>query len=127
MEISGYRSELTQALLNILNNAKDALVENNVNEDDRVVLIRTYKKQNAAVIEIADSGGGISEQIQDKIFEPYFTTKHQSQGTGIGLYMTYEIVVKNFGGHIGVKNKEFIYENKHYFGAVFRILLPISE
>ncbi len=127
LEISGYRSELTQALLNILNNAKDALVENNVNEDDRVVLIRTYKKQNAAVIEIADSGGGVNEKIAEKIFEPYFTTKHQSQGTGIGLYMTYEIVVKNFGGHIGVKNKEFIYENKPYFGAVFRILLPLSE
>ena len=127
LEISGYRSELTQAILNILNNAKDALIENDVNEDDRVVLIRSYKKQNAAVIEIVDSGGGINEQIVDKIFEPYFTTKHQSQGTGIGLYMTYEIVVKNFGGHIVVKNKEFIYENKPYFGAIFRILLPMSE
>jgi signal transduction histidine kinase len=127
LEISGYRSELTQAILNILNNAKDALIENDVNEDDRVVLIRTYKKQNTAVIEIADSGGGINEQIADKIFEPYFTTKHQSQGTGIGLYMTYEIIVKSFGGHIGVKNKDFIYENKPYFGAIFRILLPMSE
>ncbi|QOG11959.1 ABC transporter substrate-binding protein [Arcobacter sp. FWKO B] len=125
--IYGYKNELTQAILNILNNAKDAILQNEIDEDDRIIIVKTYKKQNFAIIDISDSAGGVPESIIDKIFEPYFTTKHQSQGTGIGLYMTYEIIVKNFGGQILVHNKEFEHNDKKYYGARFKLILPMGN
>ena len=67
-----------------------------------------------------DNGGGIADQIISKIFEPYFTTKHQAQGTGLGLYMTHQIIEK-MGGQISVSNKHFIHNNQKYYGACFRI------
>ncbi|MCK9336589.1 MAG: ABC transporter substrate-binding protein [Arcobacteraceae bacterium] len=122
--INGFRNELTQALLNVLSNAKDAIVQNCIDEDDRIIVIKSYRKNEQIVIEIQDSAGGIPSNIIDKIFEPYFTTKHQAQGTGIGLYMTYQIIVKNFGGSIKVRNKNFDHNNKNYNGANFKLFLP---
>ena len=64
------------------------------------------------------------QKIKDKIFEAYFTTKHQSQGTGIGLYMSYQIVTNNLKGSIWVENIEFDYEGKRYNGAKFIVKIP---
>ena len=64
--------------------------------------------------------------IINKIFEPYFTTKHQSIGTGIGLYMTNQIISKHLKGMISVKNVNYAYENKKLFGCEFKISLPID-
>ena len=125
IELFSYENELIQALINILNNSRDELLKK---ENDRYIFIDVYKNNIDEVnIIIKDNAGGIKEEVINKIFEPYFTTKHQSQGTGIGLYMTEEIVTKHLNGIISVKNKEFIFNDKKYFGAQFRIKLKLSE
>jgi len=124
--LENFLNELIQALVNILNNAKDAL-KNIEDEDDRIMILKTYKKDNNAIISIQDSAGGIPTQIIDKVFEPYFTTKDKSQGTGLGLYMTYQIITESMGGVIDVYNSPFQHENKTYTGANFIIQLPINK
>jgi signal transduction histidine kinase len=111
--------------MNIINNAKDAisLSKNNT----KLIFVNIYEKDNNAIISIYDNAGGIENSIIDKIFEPYFTTKHKAQGTGIGLYMSNEIITKHMNGQIIVYNKEFIYENILYKGALFEITIPIKE
>jgi C4-dicarboxylate-specific signal transduction histidine kinase len=109
--------ELTQVLINILNNAKDVLIKNQIeNPWIKIDLIQNEKK---AIITIEDNAGGIPENILPHIFEPYFTTKHQSQGTGLGLYMSYKIVVENLKGSLYAKNSEF--------GAKFFIVLETEN
>ena len=121
--LKGSSGELAQVFLNILNNAKDVLVSKKL--DEKIVFIRSYMENNQAVIEIYDNGGGIDKDIKLKIFEPYFTTKHKAKGTGIGLFMSKNIVEKHFNGTLVAKNKEFKVKNKNYFGAVFVIKLDI--
>lgn len=117
----GYQNELKQVFLNILNNAKDALLVKEI--DEKMVKI-DYKIVNKSIeISICDNAGGIAKDIIDKIFEPYFTTKHKSQGTGIGLYMCKQIIEKHARGEIFVENKNFTIENKEYEGACFFIVL----
>lgn len=100
-------------LINMLNNAKDVLIKNKVvNPWVKIDLIQNEKK---AIITIEDNAGGIPENILPHIFDPYFTTKHQSQGTGLGLYMSYKIVTDNLSGSLYAKNGEF--------GAKFFIVL----
>ena len=119
--IHGYETELIQVLINILNNAKDAL-EFSPNEE-KLIFIDIFKKDDKAIIEINDNAGGIDENIIDKVFEPYFTTKHQSQGTGIGLYMCKEILNKHMNGTITISNVIFEYENQPYKGTLAKIVL----
>ena len=89
-----------------------------------MIFLNILKQNGDILIEIKDSGGGIPEDIMDKLFEPYFTTKHQSQGTGIGLYMSQEIITKHFNGSITAQNVEFDFENVNYKGAMFTIKFP---
>ena len=121
--VIGYENELLQSLLNILNNAKDALKEK---EDNKVIIISTDIINDILRINIQDSAGGVPQDIINKIYEPYFTTKHQSQGTGIGLYMTKEIIVKHMNGQIEVSNTEFEYNNNKLTGALFSISIPLK-
>ena len=100
----GSDNMLSQVILNILSNAKDALVQNNIG--DKKVTISLGMHNNNIRIVISDNGGGIKEEIQEKIFDPYFTTKHQFQGTGLGLYMSNQIVQNHFGGQITVHNED---------------------
>ena len=72
-------------------------------------------------IEIKDNAGGIKEEIIDRIFEPYFTTKHQAFGVGLGLYVVQEFFVKTLGFKIDIKNVSFEHENKEYNGINFII------
>ncbi|MDB2405503.1 ATP-binding protein, partial [Arcobacteraceae bacterium] len=120
--LHGYQNELTQALLNILSNSKDQLI-NLAQEKSRHILVETLQEQDNVVIKIIDNGGGIPENIINKIFDPYFTTKHQSQGTGIGLYMTHEIINKHFNGKIEAYNEEITFDNEIYTCAVFKVTL----
>ncbi|MDD2887192.1 MAG: PAS domain S-box protein [Aliarcobacter sp.] len=117
--INGVENQFLQVMMNILNNAKDVLVENNI--EDKSIFIDMYEKENHTYIEITDNGGGVGDNIIEHIFEPYFTTKHKSLGTGIGLYMSEEIVTKQLDGKIYVYNRAIKYENKDYYGACFRI------
>lgn len=101
-EIKGYANEYAQVVLNILNNAKDALIEREI-ADPRVE-IRVFSEEGKSVVTITDNAGGINEDIMEKIFEPYFTTKEQGRGTGIGLYMSKTIIEKNMMGKLSVRN-----------------------
>ncbi len=122
--INSSQNELLQVTINILNNAKDALKEFRV--DDRYLFVSVYQEENAAIISIKDNAGGIPEDVIDKIFDAYFTTKHKSQGTGLGLYMSYQIITNRFHGVIDASNEEYAYGEKHYKGANFKIIIPIT-
>ena len=102
-DIIGYANEYSQVLLNILLNCKDAFEESSIDRQ-RVITITISKENNKSVVTIADNAGGIPENIVDKIFEPYFTTKGPDKGTGIGLYMAKAIIEKNMGGSIIARN-----------------------
>lgn len=123
----GYPNELAQVFLNILNNAKDVLIEKNIK--DKVVKISLAQTKEKLVVEICDNGGGVEDSIMVKIFDPYFTTKHKAQGTGMGLYMSKQIIEKHFHGFLSVRNKKFTIENKELYGACFKIelLFPQNE
>jgi PAS domain S-box-containing protein len=126
-KVYGVPNEMVQSLLNIVNNAKDAYMQKN---DTKVILIEIKKLENSSdkiVLRIHDGAGGIPENVLPKIFEPYFTTKHQSQGTGLGLYMTHQMVQDHMQGELKVENKEFTIDGKSYFGAEFKIILPFKN
>jgi len=101
--IDGYPNEYSQVLLNIINNARDAFVERQI-ERARVITITIITENDRSVVIIADNAGGIPEEAISKIFEPYFTTKGQDKGTGVGLYMAKNIIEKNMGGRLEVRN-----------------------
>lgn len=120
-KIYSYKKGLEQVILNILKNSIDVLYEKKLPE--KYIFINAFKhREQKTIIEIYDNGNGIDEEILDKIFEPYFTTKHKSQGTGLGLYSSFNII-KNMGGILSVENSEFIYNDKNYKGAKFTIKL----
>ena len=122
IQINGFENELPQCLINIFNNAKDAF--NDI--ETKYIFISTSIEENNAVIKIKDNAGGIEEDILGKIFEPYFTTKHKSQGTGLGLHMTYNLIIDGMDGTIEANNITYKYEEKEYIGAEFTITLPLS-
>ena len=122
INILGYENQLIQALINILNNAKDALKENVKNSENKLIFIETKNIQNGLVLNIKDNAGGIPENVIGKIFEPYFTTKHKSIGTGIGLSITDQIITKHHNANITASNETYEYEGKTYTGACFTII-----
>ena len=121
--IRGFERELLQVFLNIINNARDAL---EMIEGKRYIFVEIYKEENSAVIKIKDNAQGINQDIIKRVFEPYFTTKHKSQGTGIGLYMSQEIVARHMNGTIEVDNETYEYEGETYKGACFKVSLPCT-
>ena len=123
VRIYGIQNELVQVFLNIINNASDVLKTIKKDDFEKYIIISVDLVDDNAVITIQDNAGGIPDNIIGKIFEPYFTTKHQSQGTGLGLYMTHQIVTK-MKGSIKVENSRFRYKSKEYLGAKFTISLP---
>ncbi|MGA1932979.1 sensor histidine kinase [Arcobacter sp. YIC-464] len=124
IEIYTYENELLQVLINLLNNSRDELIlRNSIKE--RFVFVDLFLEEKNLTISIKDNAGGISEEIIDRIFEPYFTTKHKSQGTGIGLFMCEEIICKHMHGKIEVFNDEFIYKNIDCKGARFKVSIPL--
>ena len=89
-------------------------------------MIDITRESDTVFVTIKDNGGGISPKAENKLFEPYFTTKHKNLGTGIGLYMSYEIIVKHFGGALSAENQQFDYDGNQFIGAEFIIELPIK-
>lgn len=120
---TSFKSELAQAILNIIKNAKDLLVTF-PKERRRLIFIDVYGKDDEIFIEIKDNAGGVPQDVIDKVFEPYFTTKHKSIGTGIGLYMTESIITKHLEGRIFVENANYEYEGQEYTGAKFSVVIP---
>jgi signal transduction histidine kinase len=120
IEVQGMRNELNQCLINLFNNAKDAIILQNT----KLIFISAYRDKDKLAIVFKDNGGGIDNSIIDKIFEPYFTTKHQSQGTGLGLNMTYRLIVEGMKGTIEVRNEKYFFEDQEYIGARFEIKIP---
>ncbi len=125
IDIIGLEGELIQSFMNIFSNAQDALIESK--NENNFIFVDLLKENDFAIITIKDTAGGIPEDIVEHIFEPYFTTKHKSHGTGIGLYMTYEIIVKHHQGTIEVSNCNFEYEDNSYKGAQFTIKFKLSD
>ena len=123
IEFETYEREMIQVFMNIINNSIDAFE----NKDyEKFIFFETKKFENKIVIKIKDNAGGIDENILNRIFEPYFTTKESKQGTGIGLYMCNEIIVKHLHGKIIVSNESFEYKNQKYKGSQFTIELPTT-
>ena len=115
-----------QAIINILNNAKDALNKLENKSLDKYVFISLKKEKDFYIIKIKDNANGVNEEYIDKIFEPYFTTKHKEQGTGIGLYMSNQIITKHLKSEITVQNVKYTYLKKEYKGAEFCIIIPYT-
>ena len=121
-EALNFENELLQVVINILNNAKDELIKKDAK---RYIFMDLFKEDKNIVIKIKDNAGGIDKNVIDRVFEPYFTTKHKSKGTGIGLYMCQEIIVKHIEGTIQVSNETYEYENEEFIGAKFEITLAL--
>lgn len=109
------KNDFSQAILNILDNSVYALINNQ--NDEKLIFIE-FKNNK---LSIKDNANGIDKKILSKIFEPYFTTKHQAYGVGLGLYIVEEFFVKKLGYKIDVKNVTFEYESKNYIGTNFII------
>lgn len=110
----GYANEFSQVVLNIINNAKDVLLERKI-KNPKIVIKHAFQ-DNKHTVTICDNAGGIDKSVIGSIFDPYFTTKFKSQGTGIGLYMSKMIIEKSMGGTLTVSNTGS--------GACFSIVLP---
>ncbi|MEA3512447.1 MAG: ATP-binding protein, partial [Campylobacterota bacterium] len=121
IKITSLDNEIIQVIMNLLNNARDVL---ETKEDQkRLIFVEIYKDidEKNVIIKIKDNAGGIPTEIIDKVFDPYFTTKHKSQGTGIGLYMCQEMIVKHMNGTICASNVAYTYDSIEYKGAEFKI------
>lgn len=117
-EIFGVVNEFKQVILNIVNNAKDA-IKSKSDQIGGEIDITIRCDQGYLCVEIGDTGGGISPSIIERIFDPYFTTKLHTKGTGIGLYMSKVIIEQHFGGILGVKNRGN--------GALFTLHVPLKN
>jgi len=116
VKVIGFQNEYSQVILNIFNNAKDAIIKRTTKGR---VDVDVFHKNNSAVVKIRDNGGGIPENILHKVFDPYFTTKGEEKGTGLGLYMSRMIIEDHMDGNIGVANTDE--------GAEFTITLPLKK
>lgn len=114
LSISGYPNELAQVIINIINNAKEAFESSSVVE--RTIHVEAWKEAGYVYVSIADNAGGIEDTILHRIFDPYFTTKGETQGTGLGLYMAKVIVEEHMHGKITAENEKE--------GVKFVIMLP---
>jgi C4-dicarboxylate-specific signal transduction histidine kinase len=101
--IRGLQGEFSQVILNLLNNAKDMLVERRIAKPMITIEIRRHGEGIMTII-VRDNAGGIPDHIMDKIYDPYFTTKDEGKGTGIGLYMSKIIIENNMAGHLHAFN-----------------------
>jgi len=106
--VFGYPSEFQQVILNLISNAKDALMKKE--RKHAYIKIVVSSEDDRGVIRISDNAGGIDETVLEKIFEPYFTTKEQNGGTGLGLYISKMIIEKNMHGELSIFERHWFYK-----------------
>jgi len=125
--IQGYPNEFSQVLMNLFSNAKDALEERGVAEKRIEVLVE--KGEQTVEVKVIDNGGGIEESVRSRMFDPYFTTKHKSSGTGIGLYMSQQIIEKQMRGSIRATNGPHRFTNGQLYEhcAIIVMALPLEK
>lgn len=124
----GYPNEFAQVIMNLLSNSKDILCDKKNPKSNIDIIVDRDKEKNEGKISVIDNGGGIDNEVIDRMFEPYFTTKHQSSGTGIGLYMSKEIVEKHMHGLIWAQNISYKFDDEVYEKcACINIKMPIKE
>ena len=104
IKITSYKSELMQIVLTIICNAKDAYILNNIKNGK--IIISLFENDGYILLGIQDNAGGIDENIINNIFDPYFSTKEKSQGTGLGLYIANTIVTQSLNGKLSVQNEK---------------------
>ena len=111
--IPGYPAELNQVWTNLIENARDAM------DGSGTLTIRTFRDNDCAVVEVEDTGPGVPSEIRNRIFEPFFTTKAMGQGTGLGLDVSFRVVVNRHHGDLRVDSEPG--------RTVFRVSLPMTE
>jgi len=124
-QIYGFYNELSHVFLNIISNSKDALSDK---EHKRLIEVVVKKSKNNIRVNIVDNGGGIDKDVLPHIFEPYYTTKYKSSGTGIGLYMSQQIVEKHMNGKIECKNIYYKIQDENFQKCtIFSITIPLKD
>lgn len=120
-KVLGVSNELAQVLINLIQNSKDAFRQNEIKDKNIFISLKEKKNLNkkSVILEIEDNAGGIKEENLDSIFEPYFTTKHKSQGTGLGLFMSKMIIEKSLEGTLSHRNSKN--------GSIFTITIFLNE
>ena len=105
-KVLGVSNELSQVIINLIQNSKDAFKINDIKNKKITITLKEEQilDKKYSLLEISDNAGGISKENTDKIFEPYFTTKHKSQGTGLGLFMSKMIIEKSLDGELSHEN-----------------------
>jgi len=127
--VVGSKNSFAQVLINLLNNSIDALGASDAT-DRRIYLKLSQKEVNnerRVILRAIDNGGGINREALKRLFEPYFTTKHQASGTGIGLYMSKKIIQEQFNGSTCAKNIRLTFDNSRYNCAMFKIIIPLRK
>lgn len=125
VKMHGFFNELSHVFLNIISNSKDALISK---EHKKLIEITVKKSKNKIRINIVDNGGGIDEEILPHVFEPYYTTKYKSAGTGIGLYMSQQIIQKHMQGTIDCKNIYYKIADQDFENCtLFTITIPMNK
>ncbi len=121
VEVEGFRNDVMQVVLNLLSNARDAVTQRLQTEEGfkGKIRVETLREGDEAVIRVADNGGGVPEEIVNRIFEPYFTTKEEGKGTGLGLHMARRIIEEKLGGRLLFQNGPE--------GAIFEIRLKAAD
>lgn len=115
--ICTYKNELTQVLLNLIHNSKDAFETQEI--ENKQIIINSFTQDKKLIIEVKDNAGGIDKNVMTKIFQPYFSTKKDKNGTGLGLYMSKIILQKHLSSEIAVVNQDN--------GALFSITMPLNQ
>ena len=124
ISLKSFASEFLQIFVTIINNSIEAFDDNS---KKRYIFIDAKKLGKHIEIIVKDNAGGVSDDIIGRLFEPYFTTKHKSQGKGIGLFMVEEIITKHFNGSILVRNSEYYYKGKKYKGLETTIDIEVFK
>ncbi len=119
-KVYGFKNELEQVFINVLSNARDAF--EGKTSDDKLITVQCHEEGGKILIEISDNAGGVDDEAFERVFEPYFTTKEPSKGTGIGLYMSKTILQKSFDGDMRIEN---IYDDDTRIGL--KCIITINQ